>query len=291
MKLWKQLALASYYHTTRPLRAVRNRRLFAAGQAPVIALYYHRVADDAANPWTTSNAEFRRHIDWLAHRFEFVSLAEAQQRIRSRSAHKPCVTITFDDGYADNSQQALPYLLDKEIPFTYFVTTSAVLLGEEFPHDLEMGNRLLPNSLEEIIALAECGVEIGAHTRTHANLGAIHDEEQLVDEVVRASEELQAAIPTPLRYFAFPFGMYPNLNSRVFDLAHSAGFEGVCSAYGGYNFPGDDAFHIQRIGADGPLIRIKNAATLDPLRYMNTPRYSYDIEPAALEAPAEVPLA
>jgi peptidoglycan/xylan/chitin deacetylase (PgdA/CDA1 family) len=288
---WKQLVLGAYYQGTRPYRTLRNRRLFAAGEAPVIALYYHRVADDAANPWTTSNAEFKRHMVWLAKRFEFISLAEAQQRIRSKRSETPAVTITFDDGYADNSDQALPYLIEHKIPFTYFVTSDAVLLGKPFEHDLAMGNQLWTNSLEEIVALAEAGVEIGAHTRTHANLGAISDEEQLIDEVVRASEELQAAMPTPLRYFAFPFGMYPNLNARVYDLAHSAGFEGVCSAYGGYNFPGDDAFHIQRIGADGPLVRIKNAATLDPLRYMNTPRYSYDLAATANESPIEAPVA
>lgn len=291
MKPWKQLLLGAYYHGTRPYRAIANRRLFAAGAAPVISLYYHRVADDAANPWTTSNAEFRRHIQWLAKRFEFISLAEAQDRIRSRRCDTPAVTITFDDGYADNSTEALPFLIEHEIPFTYFVTTDAVLLGKPFEHDVAMGNDLKPNTLSEIVKLAEAGVEIGAHTRTHANLGAIEEESQLLDEVIRASEELQAAMPTPIRYFAFPFGMYPNLNARVFDMAHSAGFEGVCSAYGGYNFPGDDAFHIQRIGADGPLVRIKNAVTLDPLRYMNTPRYNYEMEPVAEASLAEVPIA
>jgi peptidoglycan/xylan/chitin deacetylase (PgdA/CDA1 family) len=287
MTWWKQIALGAYYQSTRPYRTLRNRRLSAAGDAPVIVLNYHRVADDAANAWTTSNVEFRRHIDWLAKRFEFISLPEAQERIRCQRGNTPAVAITFDDGYADNCDLALPYLIDRKIPFTYFVTTDAVLLGKPLAHGLARGNELRPNSLAQIVTLAEAGVEIGAHTRTHANLATVNDEATLLDEVVRAGEELQAALSTPVRYFAFPRGRYRNLNARAFDLAHSAGFEGVCSAYGGYNFPGDDAFHIQRIVADGPLIRVKNAVTLDPLRYMNVPRYDYDMPSAAADNLAE----
>ena len=46
--------------------------------------------------------------------------------------------------------------------------------------------------------------------------------------------------------------------------ALEAGFDGVCSAYGGYNFPGDDPFHLRRIHGDPETIRLKNWLTLDP---------------------------
>ncbi len=65
--------------------------------------------------------------------------------------------------------------------------------------------------------------------------------------MVAAGEELQAALGRPVRYFAFPFGLHANLNAAAFALARGAGYEAVCSGYGGFNFPGDDAFHLQRI--------------------------------------------
>ena len=74
--------------------------------------------------------------------------------------------------------------------------------------------------------------------------------------------------------FAFPFGQYVNLSSEAFRLAWEAGYEGVCSAYGGYNFPGDDPFHLQRIHVDDDMIRLKNRATVDP-RKIGTPRFVY----------------
>ena len=39
----------------------------------------------------------------------------------------------------------------------------------------------------------------------------------------------------------------------------------VCSAYGDYNFPGDDPFHIRRIHVDD-MLRLKNWGTIDPRR-------------------------
>ena len=53
-----------------------------------------------------------------------------------------------------------------------------------------------------------------------------------------------------VRYFAFPYGLPENMSTEAFRIARGAGYRGVCSAYGGYNFPGDDPFHIRRFHAD-----------------------------------------
>ena len=130
--------------------------------------------------------------------------------------------------------------------------------------------------------MAAAGVEIGAHAFTHADLGAIADRGRLYEEVVEARAELQKALGRPIRYFAFPYGLHANLSPTAFALAAEAGYSGVCSAYGGFNFPGDDPFHLQRISADGPMIGMKNWVTLDP-RKLRTPRFEYRAhEPSVL---------
>ena len=72
------------------------------------------------------------------------------------------------------------------------------------------------------------------------------------------------------------------MSPEAFQLAHEYGYEAVCTAYGGYNFPGDDPFHIQRIHAEN-LVRIKNWLTLDPRKLHRPYRYDYqprtDLEP------------
>ena len=274
MPLWKRLLLTAYYHASRPVRAWNYRREASQDHLPLVVLYYHRVADDRANPWTISNKMFVRQIEWLRRRFDIVPLYEAQQRILRGYNPQPCVSITFDDGYSDNCRQAIPWLIAQRIPCTYFVTLHNVLSGEPFSHDLVMGRRLAPNTLDELRAMAAGGIEIGAHTYTHANLGPITDLRLLRYEVVACKEELQGALGRAIRYFAFPFGHYANLNSMAFALAKEAGYAGVCSAYGGFNFPGDDAFHLQRIPVDNYMIRLKNWVTMDP-RKRHIPRFVY----------------
>jgi peptidoglycan/xylan/chitin deacetylase (PgdA/CDA1 family) len=261
----KNLLLGPYYYGTLPYRWWHSRQAAAAGRVPVVVVFYHRVADDAANAWTISRARFKHQIDWLARHFELISLQEVQARVRGRST-RPCVSITFDDGYSINSEFALPLLLARGIPCTYFVTVGNVLEGEPFPHDAAHGHHFAPNTIEELRHWRSRGVEIGVHGRTHCNLGAIRDPLALWDEIVAARRDLEVALAGPVRYFAFPFGLHAQLSAAAFHLAREAGYEAVCSAYGGYNEPGGDPFHIQRFGAEGPLLRLKNWATVDPLK-------------------------
>jgi peptidoglycan/xylan/chitin deacetylase (PgdA/CDA1 family) len=275
MPYWKQLLLTLYYHASYPARMHNYWWAAMHDRLPLIVLYYHRVADDRANPWTISNAMFLRQINWLRERFDMISLSEAQERICRDYNPQPCVSITFDDGYADNCQQAIPWLIKHHIACTYFVTLQNVLDEEPFAHDVARGQQLAPNNLEQLRAMAAAGIEIGAHAYTHADLGSIADPRLLRREVVTAKEELEAAVGRPVRYFAFPSGLPANLNPAAFRLAKEAGYAGVCSAYGGFNFPGDDPFHLQRIPVDDAMIRLKNWVTLDP-RKLGTKRFQYE---------------
>ena len=277
MNWLRPLLLHVYYGLQLPQRLRAAARRAAAGRAPILLLCYHRVADDRATPWTQSNRSFARQVAWLRQHFDMISLAEAQRRLRSGWNDRAAVNITFDDGYAANCDAALPLLIREGIPCTYFVSTHNVLHNQPFQHDLELGRKLPPNSIAELEALVQEGIEIGVHARTHANLGPITDPRRLYEEVVVARDELQQALGCSSRYFAFPFGSHQNLNSTAFAMARQHGYEAVCSAYGGVNFPGDDAFHLHRITTDDSMIRLKNWTTLDPRKLRSAPRFEYEI--------------
>jgi peptidoglycan/xylan/chitin deacetylase (PgdA/CDA1 family) len=269
--------LRSYRLATMPLRAWKARAARRQGACPIAVLFYHRVADSEPNDWTIDVASFAKQIEWLSRRFDLLSLEAAQARLRSGRNDAPAVCITFDDGYRENCDAALPLLIERGIPCTYFVSWNHVSRGEPFPHDVARGKPLAPNTIEELRELARRGVEIGAHTRHHADLGKIDDPETLFDEVVAARDELAAALDRPVRYFAFPYGQHANLNRIAFRLAREAGYLGVCSAYGGYNFPGDfpdaDPFHLQRIHADPEFARFLNWMTVDPRKIRSIRRF------------------
>ncbi len=253
-----------YYLATLPQRKQAAVTREQRRQVPIMSLFYHRIADEHPNDWTLPNEMFRKQIEWLGERFDIVTLEEAQHRIAAEANDRPTVCITFDDGYADNCQNALPWLVDQGIPFTYFVTSSNILSGNPFAHDVDNGRPLPPNTVDQLLELADAGVEIGAHARSHVDLGAITDEDELFDEIVGSKRELEGIIDRPVRYFAFPFGLPENLSTAAFRIAFEAGFWGVCSAYGGYNLPGDDSFHLQRIHGDPEWSRFRNWLTVDP---------------------------
>jgi peptidoglycan/xylan/chitin deacetylase (PgdA/CDA1 family) len=292
MTLWKQLLLRLYYTGTYPMRFWQRRMAELDGRLPIVVVYYHRIADDDATPWTISNRVFRDQIHWLRDHFDLISLGAVQQLISLGENTRPRVCITFDDGYADNCHEAIPLLVKHGVPCTYFVTARNVLDGIPFQHDVQQGHPCAPNTIEQLRAMVGGGIDIGAHTYTHADLGKIHDPDKLRYELVAARHDLEDALGRWVRHFAFPFGRYENLSDDAFRLARKAGYSSACSAYGGVNFPGDDPFHIQRVPVDRWTIRLKNYVTLDP-RKVSVPRYEAlhrpDDEPQPDNAEAEQP--
>jgi peptidoglycan/xylan/chitin deacetylase (PgdA/CDA1 family) len=109
-----------------------------------LVLGYHRVVadferevSDSAPSMLVSRAMLERHLDWLARRFQVVSLDELQSRLDMRSrGDRPIAAITFDDGYRDVYEQAFPLLMRKGLPATVFVVTDYVGTERVLPHDL-----------------------------------------------------------------------------------------------------------------------------------------------------------
>ena len=168
----KTQMLGLYYLATLPQRKHSASTRQASGCEPIISLTYHRVADEHPNPWTISWERFLAQMEWLQERFDLVSLVEAQRRIEKDTNSRPTACITFDDGYAENFEKAIPWLIEHNIPVTYFVTSENLISGSPFPHDVARDCPLPPNTLQQLKEMVAEGIEIGAHSRTHAHLGA-----------------------------------------------------------------------------------------------------------------------
>ncbi len=244
-------------------------------QVPVFVLFYHRVSDQFTNPWSISCRDFERQIDWIEQHFEMVDLEECQRRIRSGSNTRPTLSITFDDGYAENCEFAIPMLLERRIPVTYFVTLEHTKNQQPLSHDVEAGRPLPVNTIESLRALDMSGVEIGAHTRNHINLADISDPHVILDEVIDASHELGQLIGRSIRYFAFPFGQREHLNADVFQVLRKEGFLGACTTINSWNEIGGDAFQLSRIHGDPSFSRLRNWLTFDP-RLARTEKFDYE---------------
>jgi peptidoglycan/xylan/chitin deacetylase (PgdA/CDA1 family) len=93
--------------------------------ATLSILIYHRVLarPDPLFPGEVDAALFERQLRLVKRFYAPLPLAEAVQRLQDGSLPPRAACITFDDGYADNAQVALPLLQRHGLHATFFIAT------------------------------------------------------------------------------------------------------------------------------------------------------------------------
>jgi peptidoglycan/xylan/chitin deacetylase (PgdA/CDA1 family) len=91
--------------------------------SPTVILCYHRVNDGVSDPFhlCVSPDHFDAHLTILKQKAAVVTLDEVCEPSRS-----PRVVITFDDGYVDNLQQAVPVAQAHDVPITVYVASGMI---------------------------------------------------------------------------------------------------------------------------------------------------------------------
>ncbi len=136
-------------------------------------------------------------------------------------AERP-VVITFDDGYADFHEHALPVLDRFGFPATVFVTTGWLHDAGPYAAGRPLGRMLTWRQAEEIAA---CGVEIGAHGHSHAQLDQL-GRPALRDELRRSRSLLQDRLGHAVAVMAYPYGYS---SARVRREVRAAGYDKACA--------------------------------------------------------------
>lgn len=90
-----------------------------------LVLGYHRIIDQPWDPLglCVHPSHFRQQLEVLRELYTPISLRELVQALRQGTELKHYVALTFDDGYGDFIENALPMLQDLDMPATVFITT------------------------------------------------------------------------------------------------------------------------------------------------------------------------
>ena len=186
-----------------------------------LVLCYHAVSDSWPHPLAVAPLALERQVRaLLARGFRGATAAETLAG-RGRLLH-----VTFDDAYTSVAS-ALPALERLGVPATVFACAShaddglALAVPELAADAAAYPAELATMNWSKLRELAERGVEIGSHTRTHPHLTRLSSEE--LDRELRESRaRVEDELGRRCRFLAYPYG---DEDARVQEAARAAGYE------------------------------------------------------------------
>ena len=187
---------------------------------------YHSVSDSTApDPHL-----LRVHPDRLERQLRLLqragirgmSLGEALEATRNGEPGRR-VALTFDDGYADFREHAMPLLERYGMTATVYVVTGR--LGRTNDWDADAPQVPLMTADDARAAVA-AGHEVGSHGHTHHRLTHA-DPEQLLAEVAGSRAVLEDVLQRRVGGFCFPYGSH---DDAAVAAVEAAGYDYACAA-------------------------------------------------------------
>ncbi|MCI0711905.1 MAG: polysaccharide deacetylase family protein, partial [Chloroflexi bacterium] len=217
-------------------------------------LMYHYVselppnADELRVGLTVSPQAFREQIQYLqANGYSTTSLYEIYLALNHGiPLPQHPVVLTFDDGYIDHYATVFPILQAHNFTGTFFIST-------EFADTNRPGHM----SWEQITQMANAGMSMESHTKTHADLRE-RNPDFLVYEIAGSIESLWSHIGREPRMFAYPYGHYDDNSLRLLETTRV--LQAVTTQPGIYHTT-DNNLLMQRM-------RVTNETGISSLRYL-----------------------
>lgn len=221
---------------------------------PVPVLMYHRVSPDhtsnsaehadVLDGMLTTPDSFARQMGWLARNgYQSLSLDDLlDARYGHRSLPSRSVVITFDDGYQDIVEHAVPVLMRYGFTAHIFLVSSMVGRMAEWDRE-EFGWSFPLFDWETARWLESKGFHCDAHTTSHRPLATL-DAKETLREIEECRYVLKQELGRDSTHFAYPYGSY---NEETKEIVKQAGFRSACSVRRGLSPASDDPFALRRI--------------------------------------------
>lgn len=213
-------------------------------------LMYHKVNPLADNPVTVPPSLFDEQLAQLGELgYTVVSLDDVISHYDGGTQlPERAVLITFDDGYRDNLEHALPALERYGYPAVLFVPIAYVGESLPLPHEERLLAQGIRNPTLDWVELAELdrrGISVQSHGISHRPLAELEVEDS-AREIVLSKLRLEERLGRPVRAFAYVKGSEAHFKPVHPSLLQQAGYEIGFTAVTGANGPRADRFRLRR---------------------------------------------
>ncbi|GAA1767349.1 polysaccharide deacetylase family protein [Kocuria aegyptia] len=193
-------------------------------------------------PFTVTPQVFEQHLGALREeRYKCVTFSELLDSLAAHTISSRTAVITFDDGYKDFADNALPVLQAHDYPSTLYLTTGFLAGGKL--HHKESGPSDLMLDWAQLPELVASGTEIGAHSHSHPQLDTL-TAAQLHRETHLPKELLENVLGVRVRSFAYPHGYN---GPRVQRFIKNAGYDSAAGVRNAFTHSSDDRFNVARL--------------------------------------------
>jgi peptidoglycan/xylan/chitin deacetylase (PgdA/CDA1 family) len=199
----------------------------------VIVVVFHSVTRQRSDGTLRCSLEdFERYCAFFARHFRVETFTRVVERLQRHEPLNGELSVTFDDGYADNAELALGVLGRWHLPATFFISTGFVESDTQSPWDQKANVRSRWMSWPQVAQLTAAGHEIGSHTVSHANLAELQGAD-IASELRRSRDDLSTRAGIVAKHLAVPYGRrFPSLEQTV-AIAREQGFASVSLCRGG----------------------------------------------------------
>jgi peptidoglycan/xylan/chitin deacetylase (PgdA/CDA1 family) len=217
-------------------------------------LMYHKVNDLWPNPTTVPTAVFAEQMALLeALGYTPVSLdAVLAHYLDGAPLPARAVLLTFDDGYRDNLENALPILREHGYPAVLFVPIGFLDDARPLPHEESLrllGVRNETVDWDELAELEAGGIRVESHGIGHRPLSELEPAEA-TREIALSKLRLEDRLGREVVAFAFVKGSLADYRPEHASLVQQAGYRLAFTSVSGANGPDTDRFRLRRYNVE-----------------------------------------
>lgn len=191
---------------------------------------------------TVHPKRFEAQMRWLKRLgYKGLSLRELEPYIKGEKVGK-VVGITFDDGYKNVYENALPILTQVGFSSTNFIVTAEI--GGENHWAQSTGS--FPSTLMNAAQIQDWhtqGQEIGSHTVNHIYVGKASKEQALL-ELQQSKQTLEEILQEEITAFCYPYG---SESPEARQWVEETGYKVAVSTQRGLVRNNDDRFSLPRV--------------------------------------------